>query len=306
MELHQLRYFDAVARHAHFTRAAEQLHVAQPAVSAQIRRLESELGSRLFTRTTRRVALTQAGELFWVRVRRILDELDGAHTDLDELDGLLHGRVALGAIQSLEPLDLPACLAGFHARHPGIEVILRSGTTPELIAAVRRDELDLAIAPTEAGLPAGLTTQDLFGEDLVLVLAPDHPLTRHPTATLAALREEPFVGLPAGNGLHELLTHAATAAGFKPRVQFETGTARLARNLAARGLGVAVLPQSVADGPGPPATIIELRPRLTRTIGLIRRHNRQLPPASEASRSFITDWTNNRESPEPPPSPLLP
>src|SRR3954447_26527801 len=97
MELRQLRYFEAVARHSGFTRAAEQLHVAQSAVSAQVRALEAELGTALFTRTTRRVALTEAGELVLHRARRALTELDGARTDLADLAAVLTGRVALGA-----------------------------------------------------------------------------------------------------------------------------------------------------------------------------------------------------------------
>ena len=103
MELRQLVYFDAVARHSGFTRAAEHLCVAQPAVSAQIRRLEAELGTRLLERTTRRVRLTQAGEVLLARARRILEELDGARSDLDQLAQVLRGRVRLSAIQAVGP-----------------------------------------------------------------------------------------------------------------------------------------------------------------------------------------------------------
>src|SRR3954462_9954303 len=101
MELRQLRYFESVARHSGFTRAAEQLHLAQSAVSAQIRALEAELGVALFTRTTRRVALTQAGELLLARSHRVLGELVGARADLAELAAVLHGRVTLGAMAVL-------------------------------------------------------------------------------------------------------------------------------------------------------------------------------------------------------------
>src|SRR6516225_994064 len=101
MELRQLAYFDAVARHGSFTKAARRLHVAQPAVSAQIRRLEAELGTTLLERTTRRVALTHAGELFLARARQALSQLDGARADLAELSAVLRGQVRIGATQVL-------------------------------------------------------------------------------------------------------------------------------------------------------------------------------------------------------------
>ena len=111
MELRQLAYFDAVVRHGSFTKAAQRLHVAQPAVSAQIRRLEAELGVTLLERTTRRVALTQAGELFLARARLALAQLEGARADLAELSAVLRGQVRIGATQVLGSLDLPAALA---------------------------------------------------------------------------------------------------------------------------------------------------------------------------------------------------
>ncbi|MFB9839886.1 LysR family transcriptional regulator, partial [Actinoallomurus acaciae] len=114
MELRQLTYFEAVARLGGFSRAAEHLLIAQPAVSAQIRNLERELGTTLFERTTRRVALTHAGELLLARARAVLAEVQGARADLDQLAGVLRGRLSIGATPVLGPLDLPAELAGFH------------------------------------------------------------------------------------------------------------------------------------------------------------------------------------------------
>src|SRR6516164_4906122 len=110
MELRQLVYFDAVVRYGGFSRAADRLHVAQPAVSAQIRRLETELGTTLLQRTTRRVALTHAGELFLARTRQVLTQLDAARDDLAELSAVRRGRVRIGATQVLGSLDLSASM----------------------------------------------------------------------------------------------------------------------------------------------------------------------------------------------------
>src|SRR4051794_8500214 len=127
MELRQLVYFEAVVRHGGFTHAARHLHVAQPAISAQIRRLESELGGTLLARTTRRVGLTPAGELLLTRARRALAEIDAARRTLAELTDVLRGRVAIGATPVLGPFDLAAALASFHGSYPGVALTLRSG-----------------------------------------------------------------------------------------------------------------------------------------------------------------------------------
>jgi LysR family transcriptional regulator, transcription activator of glutamate synthase operon len=148
VELRQLRYFDAVVRHGGFTRAAEHLHVAQPAISAQIRRLESELGATLLARTTRRVQLTHAGELFLARTRRVLTELDAGRAELGQLADVLRGRVRIGAVEALNPFDLPGALAEFHTRYPGVELVLRSMSMgQQLLTALDANDLDLAPTP---------------------------------------------------------------------------------------------------------------------------------------------------------------
>src|SRR6266581_9315145 len=127
VELRQLVYFEAVVRYGGFTRAAQQLRIAQPAVSAQIKRLEAELGSPLLERTTRRVALTHAGELFLARARSILGQIEGARADLDELAAVTRGHLSIGATQLLAGIDLPGSLARFHRRYPGVTLALRTG-----------------------------------------------------------------------------------------------------------------------------------------------------------------------------------
>src|SRR5688572_23970928 len=124
MELRQLRYLVTLADERHFTRAAALLHIAQPALSQQIRRLEDELGIALVDRTTRHVALTAAGERLVARARRVLAEVEAATAELSELSGIRTGRVVIGAMRSTGPFDLSALLAAFHARHPGVELLV--------------------------------------------------------------------------------------------------------------------------------------------------------------------------------------
>src|ERR1700754_2585601 len=195
MELRQLVYLDAVVRHGGFPRAAEPLRVAHPAVSAQIRRLETEVGAMLLRRTTRTVALTQAGELLLQHVRRAMAELPPPRVAPARLAGALAGRVRIGPIQALDPFDLPAALAAFHHRHPAVELTLRTGPLRVLLDGLDRDDFDVAIGPLPPGLPARYARTTLFTDELVLVTALDHPLAGAESLPFAALRDEPFVCL---------------------------------------------------------------------------------------------------------------
>lgn len=226
VELRQLAYFDAVVRYGGFGRAAAHLHVAQPAVSVQIRKLETELGTPLLSRTTRRVGLTHAGELFLARTRRVLAELDAARADLQQLSGAVIGRVRIGAIQALGPFDLSGALAAFHAEHPRVELMLRSGALRALLDDLDQDRIDLALGPATAGLPAWVTAEPLFADELVLATHPDHPTAGAGPLGIGSLRDDPFVCLPADSGLRAILDRLAADAGFTPYVRSRPRTCR--------------------------------------------------------------------------------
>jgi LysR family transcriptional activator of glutamate synthase operon len=286
MELRQLSYFEAVARCGGFTRAAAQLHVAQSAVSAQIRALESELGVALFTRTTRRVALTAAGSQFLERARRALAELDTARGELAETSEVLRGRVTIGATSVLGPFDLPAALATFHARYPGVSLSLRSGLIAGLVAELDTGEVDLVLGPVHDDLPARFATRHLATESVVLARPPG---TR-PVGALQDVRDEAFVCLGADSGLRAILEAAASAAGFTPRVQFETSSPAGIRELVSAGLGVALIARSAAERDGPPIQISRLDPSPGHPpIGLIQRRDHRLTAAARACRRHLID-----------------
>ncbi|KUL22285.1 LysR family transcriptional regulator [Actinoplanes awajinensis] len=290
MELRQLTYVEAVARHGGFTRAAERLHVAQSAVSAQIRSLEAELGVALFARTTRRVALTPAGELFVARARRVLAELDGARLELGEITAVVTGRVTVGATAVLGRYDLPAALARFHDQFPGIALRLRSGLVTGLLGALDGGELDLVIGPVHSDLPPRFDALPLAEEQLVLALPTGHPLEGPGRITLGELRDESFVCLPEGSGLRWILDDAARTAGFTPRVPFETHSPQSIRELVAAGLGVALLARSVAESDQGPAIVVRALHSAPShpPIGVIHHRDRPLTPAAQAFRHVLS------------------
>jgi LysR family transcriptional activator of glutamate synthase operon len=288
VELRQLVYFEAVVRHGGFTRAAEQLHVAQPAVSAQIKRLEAELGTPLIRRTTRRSSLTHAGELFLVRTRAVLAQLDAARADLDGLAAVLHGRVRIGATQVLGSLDLPATMAAFRNRYPGVALALHAGLLDELLHDLDAADIDLVVGPLHEDLPKRYRALPLVTESLVLITPPGHRLSATPPpGSLAAARDEEFISLPAGSGLRSILLSAAAAEGFVPRIEFETSSPMSIRELVAAGLGVALIAASAVRGPGPAVQVCPLlRAPRHPAIGVIVAA-RRLPSAAQAFYDFL-------------------
>lgn len=286
MELRQLRYLVALADERHFTRAAAREHVAQPALSQQLRRLESELGLTLVERTTRRVALTDAGELLVARARRVLAELEDAQAELGMLAGVTRGRLAIGALHTMGPIDLSLLLASFHRNHPAVELTVREQSSEELAEMLRDDEVDLAfLSVTERIQSRGLELHRLVSEELVAVLSTSHPLANREGVRLAELAEEAFVSFRAGSRLRELLNTAARASGFEPRIALESNEARRIRSLVSSGLGVAILPRSDAVGAGAPVVVTRLvEPELRRDVTLATRAKRRHSPAT---REFI-------------------
>jgi DNA-binding transcriptional LysR family regulator len=288
MELRQLVYFDAVARLGGFTRAARQLHVAQSAVSAQIRALERELGVTLLARTTRTVTLTRAGELFLTRARAALSELDRARGELAELSSALTGRVTLGATSVLGSFDLPSALAGFFQRYPGVGVSMRSALIAKLLDKLDAGEVDLVLGPVHDDLASRFSARLLAREQLVLALPPGHPRAGRTRIEMAELNGEVFVCLSAESGLRSILDTAAAEAGFTADVRFETHSPAGIRELVSAGLGVALLAASATTGEGPPIAVRPVRPAPAHPpIGLIHHRDRRLTATVQALRRHL-------------------
>jgi DNA-binding transcriptional LysR family regulator len=284
MELRQLRYLVALADERHFTRAAARLHIAQPALSQQVRRLEDEVGVALVDRTTRHVALTPAGELLVGRARRALAEVDAATAELSELAGVRTGRVVIGAMRSTGRFDLSALFAAYYARHPGIELVVREEPSEVMLQRLHADALDVAFLSVNR-LDAGPDIQlhPLLDEPLVALLAPDHPLAGRRRIDMAELRDERFVVFGEGGSLRRIVVQGAREAGFEPALAFESTESARIRAMASRGLGVALLPASEADHDGPPIAVVPVRsPALSRDVTLAWRANRRHSPAARA------------------------
>lgn len=300
MELHQLEYFVAVAEEGSFTRAAARVHVAQPGVSAQVRRLESELGQRLLDRSGRAVRLTDAGTAVLPFARAALSAVANARLAVDELAGLVRGQVTVGMVSGCSIPVMPELLAGFHERYPGVSIALSEDASDRLTGLLGDGRMDLALIGSAGLVVAGLQTAVVADEALVAAVSTASPLTARTTLPVEALRDHPLICLPRGTGVRAALDAACGRAGFQPRIVLEATALPMVAQLAGRGLGVAILPASSARAHEPALHILAIgRPPVRSRLELAWHPATATSPAAvaliEHARAFVRRLEAGRE-----------
>jgi DNA-binding transcriptional LysR family regulator len=299
MELRQLQCFERVADLGSITRAAEALHIVQPAVSQQIALLEREVGVRLFRRVPRGVQLTEAGETLLPYARRVLAEVERAGQVLGGLRELRGGRVALGLTPSAVLWLLPELLERYRTQHPLVQIQVVEDMTDSLVGHLHDGRLDLALLslPTE---DERLEVRPLFQERLAVVVGSEHRLASVDEVDLADLAEEPWILPYRRHGVRTLIEQACADAGFRLHVAVELSGLGPIKQLVQRGLGLSVLPPSVVVNEvqlGQLHAIHKTHPALVRTIGLARRRHENLTPAASAMEAAIDALAGPRSEP---------
>ncbi|WPO99596.1 LysR substrate-binding domain-containing protein [Pseudomonas sp. HR96] len=288
MELRHLRYFIAVAEELHFGRAAEMLGISQPPLSQQIQALEQELGARLFERTNRRVALSEAGRLFLEEARLVLAQVDKAadvarRAQLGQLGEMKIGFTTSAPFNSM----IPKAIYAFRQAYPAVHLNLEEMSSRDVVAALVDESIEIGLIRPFA-LPDSVEVLELFTEPLVAVISAAHPLAQgnEQGIRLAELAQEPFVFFPRsyGSGLRGQLLHLAQQAGFSPHFAQEAGEAMTIIGLVSAGLGVSVLPASFQwmriDGV---AYRRLLDPEATTAVWLLQRKGRR----SAMAQAFV-------------------
>ena len=280
MDVRQLSHLVLLSEERSFTRAAARAGVAQPALSRQIQKLETELRVSLVDRTTRRVALTEDGLTLVAHARRILIEMDAIHDSMNRSTALLRGRVTLGVTPTTGPVEVPALLAAFHQRYPDVELVVREDVSVRLTDQLRSDAIDLAVISTVSPThQTGLALTQIAADPLRLVVSTTHRLAKRARVRMAELVNEPFIAFRRPSTIRQTVTEACARAGFTPREQFETGDPWQAMRLAEAGLGVAFLPQHDVEHRGEGVASVRVIDDLMRyDLFLAHREARQLPP----------------------------
>jgi DNA-binding transcriptional LysR family regulator len=299
MELRHLRTIAAVAHHRSLTKAGEELYLSQSAVSQQIRRLEEELGIDVFRRTSRSVELTAQGRVILGYAERVLAEVDDMHSELEEISGLLSGQLRIGGVYPTGPYDLFGLLADFRTAHPGVAIHMVEATQDDVLTALRADELDCAFAALDPdALGDEFAATLLWKDELVVALAPEHRLCEQSVITFEELAAEDLIAYRDNSALRRRLERVMAERGLEPRNAFVCTEMAAVRGLASKGLGVAVMPRSAAEQPGPP---IELRPigpeLLTWPIALVWRVARRQAPAGKAFIAVALKYAAGAEQP---------
>lgn len=300
MELHQLKYFVAVAQIGNFSRAAERCHVSQPSLSQQITKLERRLKRRLFDRLGRRVVLTDAGRLLLERATAVLSAVEDAERQMRDAEDAEGGRLAIGAIPTIAPYLLPAALKRFAGRYPRVELAIQEQVTGQLIASTAAGELDLAILalPIE---DERLVVEPIATEPLYLALPPGHRLSRRRQIAVTDLADERFILLDEMHCLGEQILSFCRAGGCLPRIACRSAQLATILALIELGQGISLIPEMARHGDmGKKKTYRALSPTSpTRTIAAIWHRRRYRSPMAERFLKMLKAFTSTGRSPAP-------
>ncbi|KAB0641983.1 LysR family transcriptional regulator [Burkholderia latens] len=245
IDLRQFRQFIAVAETLSFRRAAERLHMAQPPLSAAIRKLEEELGVALFERNNRGSTLTPAGEAFLLEARRAIEQAERAATVARRVGAGLGGSLRLRFVDSTVNALLPLILRAFQERYPDVDFQLEEGTTAEQIVALRQDRTDVGLVVLPVADAGDVHVEPLLRDRMVAALPDGHRLARRRRIALADLADDPWVLFAAhhGPGMYAQIVTACAQAGFAPRVVQQPRQMQTTAGLVAGGIGVALMPR---------------------------------------------------------------
>jgi len=286
MELHQLRYFCAVAETGSFSRAAVQTNVSQPSLSQQILKLEDELGDRLFDRLGRSVRLTELGKTFLPRARAVLRELEAARGDVDERRASVGGSICVGVIPTVAPYLLPPRLTVFARQFPQAQVTVVEEITPVLLERLRASAVDIAVL----ALPIRsheFESSPLLTEPLFAVLPKNHKLAKHRSLSLKDLRAEPFLLLRDGHCFRDNAIAACERARLHPQIVFESGQFSSILGMVGTGMGVSIVPEMAIDTRQNCRYVRIADTQATRTIGAVVLRGRSLTRAHQAFLSRL-------------------
>ncbi|MDF9828239.1 LysR family hydrogen peroxide-inducible transcriptional activator [Ereboglobus sp. PH5-10] len=274
MEIHQLRYFVAVAETGNFTRAAERCNVSQPSLSQQIINLESELGHKLFHRLGRKAVLTESGELFIGRARRVLHEVEAATREIKDAP-TLERRITVGAIPTVMPHLMTAIIGQALQKHPDLIIHAREDFRPALVKSVLEGDLDMALVSMPV-TDTRIAVEALFTEPLLLAVSKTHPLATQPTVSGDDLRNETFALLGHSSALAAKIQGFCGAHDFEPMIGYRCSQIATVKSFVAMGLGISILPQlSRVSGDDSRIVYRDLSGRApTREIALIRHPQR--------------------------------
>lgn len=289
MDTSTLRTFLTLARMGHMTRAAAELHLTQPAVSAQLHKLEEGLGHRLFDRTPKGMVLTRAGEVWRQHVEECLAKLQDGERALAELEGLERGALTLGGGATATTYLLPPLLGKFHATYPNIQLFVREQGSQSVLTSVMNGELELGIVTLPVAAQTNLHIEPWVEDELRLIVPQGHALDGEKTFRWEQLDAEPLVLFEAGSAVRRILDHSMAAAGIRTEIVMELRSIESIKQMVHQGIGAAFVSRFALTSPE--RGLVCEQESLSRQLGLIWRTDRTM---SAAATVFIESCTRPR------------
>ncbi len=277
LDFGQLEAFVQVAAHHSFSRAAEALQLTQPSITARSQALERELGEKMFERGGRSVRLTDAGTILLPYAERILQMLREAKESVEEVRSVQAGRLRLGSALTISTYVLPRILRTFHSRYPGVEVMVHTGRSEQVLNMLLSDEVQVGLA--HSLVHPDVETVDLYADEVILVANPDHPFAANRQATIEEVGSQPVILADRGSSYYSLTHGLFRQAGVVPNVAMELDSMEATKRMVEEGLGIALLPRVCLKRELKQGLLTEVAitnaPAISRQIALIYRKSRK-------------------------------
>jgi LysR family transcriptional regulator, hydrogen peroxide-inducible genes activator len=298
MEIHQLRYFVAVADEGSFSRAAAKVRVAQPSLSQQIRKLEAEVGQPLFDRLPRSIVLTEAGRCLIDYARQILASIGDARRCVDELKGEVAGKVAVGAIPTIAPYVLPGLVVTFQKHYPDVILEIVEDVTEGITRRIEAGELDIALASTCRPSPT-LRRESLGSEPLLLLVPKGHPLGKKTLVEFDDLKSQRFLLLHEMHCLSQQVNQLLESRRLRPEVALAGSQLNTIANMVAASIGISIVPQMmVKHHPTPGCISLPFAPPVPeRDLNMLYNPLRFQSKAAAAFRQEAAAALSGKDSP---------
>lgn len=286
MDFGQIEAFVQVSTHNSFSRAAETLQLTQPSITARIQALERELGEELFERGGRGVRLTDAGRVFLPYVERILQQLQEARDAVDDVRNVQLGSLRVGSAITYSTYVLPTILHRFYQEFPGVEVVIRTGRSEQVLNMLQADEVQVGIIRSLS--TAEVETIPLYDDEIVLVAYPQHPFAQSGRCTIGQAAREPIVLFDRGSSYYGMIHDIFRKAEVIPNVAMELDSLEATKRMVEEGLGIALVPlvtvqRELDQGILVRVELTDLQP-ISRPIALVYRRNRK---RSRTAQAFI-------------------
>lgn len=291
MDFGQIEAFVQVAKHHSFSRAAEALQLTQPSITARIQALERELGEELFERSGRGVKLTDGGHVFLPYSDKILQTLQEARDAVEDVRHVQLGSLRLGSALTISTYVLPKILHEFCQRYPGVDVVVRTGRSEQVINMLLADEVQVALV--RALNHPELDGIHLYDDEIVLVANPGHPFASSGRATIAEAAAEPIVLFDRGSSYYGLINNFFRQAGVIPNVAMELDSLEATKRMVEEGLGIALVPAVTIERELEAGKLVKIdledAEQITRPISLVYRANRKRPRATQAFIDSVSE-----------------